>query len=72
MHRVVDFLMGLELGLDVLVAEHAHFGGQVFAVGAQQAAVEQDRGEEGHWFGLGAAGYAGGGCEEAESGTHGE
>lgn len=39
-------------------------------MGAQQAAVEEDGREEGHWFGFGAAGYAAGGCEEAEGGTH--
>ena len=72
MDRVVDFLVGAEFGFDVLVAENAHFGGEMFAVGAQEAAVEEDRGEEGHWFGFGAAGYAGGCCEEAEGGTHGE
>jgi hypothetical protein len=47
-----------------------HFGGEVFAVGAQEAAVEEDGWQEGHWFWAGAAGYARGGCEEAEGGTH--
>ena len=71
MHGVVDLLVRAELRFDVLVAEHAHFGGEVLAVGAEEAAVEQDGREEGHGFGFGTAGDAGGGCEEAEGGTHG-
>lgn len=71
MHGIVNLLVRAELRFDVLVAEHAHLGGEVLAVGAQEAAVEEDRGKEGHGFGFGAAGDAGGGCEEAEGGTHG-
>jgi hypothetical protein len=39
-------------------------------VGAEEAAIEQDGREEGHWFRSRAAGYARGRCEEAEGGTH--
>lgn len=70
MHGVVDLLVRAELRFDVLVAEHAHLGGEVLAVGAQEAAVEQDGREEGHGFRARAAGDAGGGCEEAEGGAH--
>ena len=66
--------MGAELAFDVLVAEKAHFRGQVFAVGAQEAAVEGDRWEKG-WrrrFEAGRLGADGGGeGEEAGGDAHG-
>lgn len=40
-HGVLDVAVRAELGLDVLVAQQAHLGGQVAAVGTQQPPVQR-------------------------------
>ena len=66
--------MALEFGFEVGVAEDAFVGGEVFAVEAEEAAVEGEGWEEGEggWACAGFEGDGGGGGsrEVAEGGSH--
>ena len=72
MHRVLHIPVRPELGLDILVAQQAHLGRQVLAVGAEQAPVEVDGRQQGHGAGREALGRVHRGrVEEPEGGPHG-
>lgn len=62
MCRVVDIAVCPELVLDVLVAQHAHLWGQVFAVGAEEAPVQRYWRQQGEGLGPQAVAAAGGRC----------
>lgn len=44
--RVVGIAMSAELALNVLVAQHAHLGREEFAMRAQKATVQRNRGQQ--------------------------
>lgn len=62
--RIVDVAVGPELGLDVLVTQQPHLLRQVFPVRTQQAPVEWDWWQQGHWLGPETATGGGGGGEK--------
>ena len=73
MQRVLDVFVAPEFGLHVRVAEDSLFWVELFAVRAQEAAVEGNGGEEGE-LRRGLAGFEGVGewrGEEAEGRAHG-
>lgn len=70
MRRVVDLAMSPELGLDVLVAQHAHLRREVLAVGAQETTVERDRGQQGRRRRLEAVALNGCRGQSGEGPTH--
>ena len=48
MGRVLHIAVRPELGLDVLVSQDPHLGGKMLAVGAEEATVQRDRGQQRH------------------------
>lgn len=66
---VVHIAVRPELGLDVLVSQDPHLGGQVLSMGTQDAAIKWDRREECHGLGVEAM-LPGWGGQPHERGAH--